>query len=87
MFDESLLSSKVTMFSVYCQSKFEVERVEVVYSDGKSSVYPDLSLYHMEVPLSYITVIVGVPLEENEVLHFSAIYCSLYLPTSLIYEL
>ncbi|PSR96575.1 Phenylalanine--tRNA ligase beta subunit like [Actinidia chinensis var. chinensis] len=62
-----VLNTMVTMFSVYCQSKFEVEPVEVVYSDGKSSIYPDLSLYHMEVPLSYITDIVGVPLDENEV--------------------
>ncbi|GFZ07659.1 tRNA synthetase beta subunit family protein [Actinidia rufa] len=62
-----VLNTMVTMFSVYCQRKFEVEPVEVVYSDGKSCVYPDLSLYHMEVRLSYITDIVGVPLEENEV--------------------
>ncbi|KAL6972706.1 phenylalanine--tRNA ligase [Sarracenia purpurea var. burkii] len=55
------------MFSMYCERKFEVEPVEVINSDGKSSVYPDLSRYHMEVPLSYITDIVGVPLEANEV--------------------
>ncbi|KAI7993257.1 Phenylalanine--tRNA ligase beta subunit, cytoplasmic [Camellia lanceoleosa] len=32
-----LLFFKVTMFSVYCERKFEVEPVEVIYSDGKSS--------------------------------------------------
>ncbi|KAL7223202.1 hypothetical protein ACSBR1_024798 [Camellia fascicularis] len=62
-----VLNTMVTMFSVYCERKFEVEPVEVIYSDGKSSVCPDLSLYHMEVPLSYVTEIVGVPLEANEV--------------------
>lgn len=55
------------MFSVYCERKFEVEPVEVTYSDGKSDVYPDLSPYHMEVPLSYINSIVGVSLEANKV--------------------
>ncbi|XAR63860.1 Phenylalanine--tRNA ligase [Bertholletia excelsa] len=62
-----VLNTMVTMFSMYCERKFEVEPVEVIYPDGRSSVYPDLSLYHMEVPLSYITDIVGVPLEGNEV--------------------
>ncbi|XP_059640497.1 phenylalanine--tRNA ligase beta subunit, cytoplasmic [Cornus florida] len=62
-----VLNTMVTMFSVYCKEKFEVEPVEVIYPDGKSFVYPDLSLYHMEVPLSYITGYIGVPLEANEV--------------------
>ncbi|KAM7513955.1 hypothetical protein LguiA_003538 [Lonicera macranthoides] len=62
-----VLNTMVTMFSVYCESKFEVEPVEVTYSDGKSYVYPDLSPYHMEVPLSYINSIVGVSLEANSV--------------------
>ncbi|KAK9278106.1 hypothetical protein L1049_027664 [Liquidambar formosana] len=62
-----VLNTMVTAFSVYCQRKFEVEPVEVVYSDGKSYVYPDLSVYDMEVPLSYITGSIGVPLEANHV--------------------
>ncbi|KAI8556759.1 hypothetical protein RHMOL_Rhmol05G0280000 [Rhododendron molle] len=62
-----VLNTTVTMFSTYCERKFKVEPVEVIYSDGRSYVYPDISLYHMEVPLSYITDIVGVSLEENEV--------------------
>ncbi|KAL7224493.1 hypothetical protein ACSBR1_025866 [Camellia fascicularis] len=62
-----VLNTMVTMFSVYCKRKFEVEPVEVIYSDGKSSVYPDLSLYHMEVLLSYVIEIVRVPLEANKV--------------------
>lgn len=58
------------MFSAYCQRKFEVEPVEVISFDGNSSVYPDLSEYNMEVPLSYITDTIGVPLAVDEVLIF-----------------
>lgn len=59
---------QVTTFSAYCERKFEVEPVEVISFDGNSSVYPDLSEYNMEVPLSYITGSIGVPLEVDEVL-------------------
>ncbi|KAL2467624.1 putative phenylalanine--tRNA ligase beta subunit [Forsythia ovata] len=62
-----VLNTMVTMFSVYCERKLEVEPVEVTYSDGKSFIYPDLSLYQMVVPLSYITSTVGVSLPANTV--------------------
>ncbi|OMO69889.1 Phenylalanyl-tRNA synthetase, class IIc, beta subunit, archae/euk cytosolic [Corchorus olitorius] len=62
-----VLNTMVTTFSAYCERKFEVEPVEVIDADGKSSIYPDLSEYKMEVPLSYITGTVGVPLEVDEV--------------------
>ncbi|XVF57752.1 hypothetical protein PTKIN_Ptkin07bG0007500 [Pterospermum kingtungense] len=62
-----VLNTMVTTFSAYCEKKFEVEPVEVISFDGKSSVYPDLSEYNMEVPLSYITGSIGVPLEIDEV--------------------
>ncbi|KAG9140550.1 hypothetical protein Leryth_016044 [Lithospermum erythrorhizon] len=62
-----VLNTMVTMFSVYCERKFEVEPVTVTYSDGKSYVCPDLSLFQMDVPLSYINNIVGISLPENEV--------------------
>ncbi|KAL1137504.1 hypothetical protein V6Z11_A12G311900 [Gossypium hirsutum] len=62
-----VLNTMVTTFSTYCKRKFEVEPVEVISFDGKSSVYPDLSEYNMEVPLSYITGSIGVPLEVDEV--------------------
>jgi phenylalanyl-tRNA synthetase beta chain len=45
-----------------------VEPVKVIYSDGKSYVYPDLSVYNMEVPLSYITGSIGVSLAAEKVL-------------------
>ncbi|KAK9676409.1 hypothetical protein RND81_11G075200 [Saponaria officinalis] len=62
-----VLNTMVTMFSSYCETKFEVEPVEVIYSDGKSYVCPDLSLYDMDVPLSYINDTIGVSLEADEV--------------------
>lgn len=62
-----VLNTMVTMFSTYCERKFEVEPVEVTYTDGRSYVSPDLSLYQMIVPLSYITTVVGVSLPAHEV--------------------
>ncbi|KAL6585259.1 hypothetical protein OROMI_004548 [Orobanche minor] len=62
-----VLNTMVTMFSMYCQRKFEVEPVEVTYTDGISYVSPNLSLYQMVVPLSYITRVVGVSLPAHEV--------------------
>uniref|UniRef100_A0A6M2F3M4 phenylalanine--tRNA ligase n=1 Tax=Populus davidiana TaxID=266767 RepID=A0A6M2F3M4_9ROSI len=62
-----VLNTMVTIFSAYCQRKFEVEPVEVIYSDGRSFIYPDLSVYNMEVPLSYITSSIGVSLEAEKV--------------------
>ncbi|XP_062116866.1 phenylalanine--tRNA ligase beta subunit, cytoplasmic [Humulus lupulus] len=62
-----VLNTVVTAFSAYCEKKFEIEPVEVTYSDGKSFIYPDLSIYNMEVPLSYINGAIGVSLEAEEV--------------------
>ncbi|CAN4113829.1 unnamed protein product [Withania somnifera] len=62
-----VLNTMVTMFSVYCERKFEVEPVKVTYPDGISFVCPDLSIYNMNVPLSYITGIIGVQLPEDKV--------------------
>ncbi|XP_021856153.2 phenylalanine--tRNA ligase beta subunit, cytoplasmic-like [Spinacia oleracea] len=62
-----VLNTMVTMFSGYCEKKFEVEPVEVIYSDGESYVCPDLSLYDMEVSLSYINDAIGVSLEADQV--------------------
>ena len=65
------------MFSGCCEKKFEVEPVEVIYSDGKSYVCPDLSLYDMKVPLSYINDTIGISLEANEVMFAVAHFGSL----------
>ncbi|GLT78406.1 hypothetical protein SLA2020_499430 [Shorea laevis] len=62
-----VLNTMVTTFSAYCERKYEVQPVEVKYCDGNSYVYPDLSVYNMEVPLSYITDSIGVSLDAQEV--------------------
>lgn len=71
------------MFSTYCERKFEVEPVQVIYSDGSSCDYPDISPFQMEVSLSYIADINGVPLEENEVSQYLLFYFVLFLRDSL----
>lgn len=55
------------MFSTLCKKKFEIEPVEVIYPDGRSCIYPEISLYNMEVSLSYINKCIGVSLETEEV--------------------
>ncbi|RDY10186.1 Phenylalanine--tRNA ligase beta subunit, cytoplasmic, partial [Mucuna pruriens] len=65
-----VLNTMVTAFSEYCENKFVIEPVEVISSDGKSHTYPDLSVYNMEVSLSYITGLIGVSLEAEEVTKF-----------------
>ncbi|GAB4860935.1 hypothetical protein Ancab_036096 [Ancistrocladus abbreviatus] len=62
-----VLNTLVTMFSGYCERKFEVEPVEVLYDDGRSYVCPNLSLYPMMVPLSYINDGIGLSLTADEV--------------------
>lgn len=62
-----LVFPQVTMFSEYCEKKFEVEPVEVVYPDGRSSISPDLTVSNMEVSLADITSPIGISLEVSEV--------------------
>ncbi|GJM95552.1 hypothetical protein PR202_ga12302 [Eleusine coracana subsp. coracana] len=58
-----VLNTMVTMFAEYCENKFEVEPVEVVYHDGSKTVYPDISCYKMEVSLSDLIGPIGIPSE------------------------
>ncbi|CAH8354618.1 unnamed protein product, partial [Eruca vesicaria subsp. sativa] len=62
-----VLNTMVTTFSEYCEKKFEIEPIEVTYDSGESYIYPDLAVYDMEVPVSYITDSIGVYLEVEEV--------------------
>nr|XP_034587096.1 phenylalanine--tRNA ligase beta subunit, cytoplasmic isoform X2 [Setaria viridis] len=62
-----VLNTMVTMFSEYCENKFEVEPVEVVHHDGSKTVYPDLSCYKMEAPLSHILGPIGISLDAKQV--------------------
>ncbi|PKU60864.1 phenylalanine--tRNA ligase beta subunit, cytoplasmic [Dendrobium catenatum] len=76
-----VLNTMVTMFSEYCDSKFEVEPVEVVYPDDRQfedctsegifkgkNIYPDLAVTVMDIPLSVITCPIGVTLGVAEVI-------------------
>lgn len=67
-----VLNTMVTMFSMYCETKFEVEPVEVISPDEKSVIYPDLSFWNLEIDLPYISRSIGVPLKENEVISLLA---------------
>ncbi|CAD6222722.1 unnamed protein product [Miscanthus lutarioriparius] len=62
-----VLNTMVTMFSKYCETKFEVEPVEVVHHDGRKTVYPDLSCYKMDVSLSDILGPIGISQDEKQV--------------------
>ena len=55
------------MFSQYSSPRFEVEPVEVVTADSKSTRYPDLSLRSFEVDVSYINRTIGTSLSSKEV--------------------
>ncbi|XP_057821362.2 phenylalanine--tRNA ligase beta subunit, cytoplasmic isoform X2 [Cryptomeria japonica] len=61
-----VLNTMVTMFSIYCEKKFEVEPVEVITSDEKSFIYPDLSVWNLEVDIPYIIQSIGIPIKANE---------------------
>lgn len=76
-----VLNTMVTMFSEYCERKYEAEPVEVVYPDertfevesfegvqSRASIYPDLSITEFEVPISVITEPIGVALTASEVI-------------------
>ncbi|GKC96488.1 hypothetical protein Tco_1161930 [Tanacetum coccineum] len=58
---------KVTMFSMYCERKFEIEPVEVIYYDQKSHISPELCPYDMKVSLADINRTTGLSLEANEI--------------------
>ncbi|PWA61256.1 monodehydroascorbate reductase 4 [Artemisia annua] len=51
----------VTMYSMYCERKFEIEPVEVIYYDGNSTL--ELCPYDMKVSLSDINLTTGLSLE------------------------
>jgi len=62
-----VLNTMVTMFSQYSNPQFEVEPVEVISPDGKSAIYPDLSLRTFEVDMAYINGTIGTSLQAQEV--------------------
>ncbi|KAJ3669659.1 hypothetical protein LUZ60_011609 [Juncus effusus] len=62
-----VLNTMVTMFSEYCEKKFEVEPVEVIYPEGKSVICPDLKVTKMDVPVKEIVGPIGISLDETQV--------------------
>ncbi|KAJ3084245.1 phenylalanyl-tRNA synthetase [Rhizoclosmatium globosum] len=62
-----VLNTVVTMFSEYCKEKFTVEPVEVVQTDGKSVMYPDLSMRHMETSAPYINKLIGTDIPRDKI--------------------
>ncbi|KAG0476305.1 hypothetical protein HPP92_013146 [Vanilla planifolia] len=76
-----VLNTMVTMFSEYCDTKFEVEPVKVVYPDYRQTedcasegpfkgqnIYPDLAVTVLDIPLSSITSPIGISLGAVEVI-------------------
>ncbi|CAK9276948.1 unnamed protein product [Sphagnum jensenii] len=61
-----VVNTMVTMFSQYSTPQFEVEPVEVVSPDGRSNLYPDLSVRSLEVDVSSINGLIGVSLQAQE---------------------
>ncbi|KAG0476303.1 hypothetical protein HPP92_013144 [Vanilla planifolia] len=72
-----VLNTMVTMFSEYCDTKFEVEPVKVVYPDYRQTedcasegpfkgqnIYPDLAVTVLDIPLSSITSRLVSPWEQ-----------------------
>ncbi|KAG0569879.1 hypothetical protein KC19_6G122900 [Ceratodon purpureus] len=62
-----VLNTMVTMFSQYSSPRFEVEPVEVVTADARSTLYPDLSLRTFEVDMAYVNRTIGTSLSAKEV--------------------
>ncbi|KAF7651247.1 hypothetical protein LDENG_00113550 [Lucifuga dentata] len=55
-----VLDMMVTMFSEYCSQPFTVEEAEVVYSDGKTCIYPELAYRKEKLSSSFINRKVGI---------------------------
>ncbi|ORX69986.1 beta subunit of phenylalanyl-tRNA synthetase [Linderina pennispora] len=62
-----VLNILLTMFSGYCEKPFTVEPVEVVYPDGTSYVYPDISARTMTTTSEYLNGIVGIAQSDDEI--------------------
>ncbi|CAI6004875.1 unnamed protein product [Closterium sp. NIES-64] len=62
-----VLNTVVTMFSEFCDNKFEVEPVEVVSTEGQVAVYPQMEERDVETSVGYINKAIGVDLKAEEV--------------------
>ncbi|KAI8893680.1 hypothetical protein BC833DRAFT_607556 [Globomyces pollinis-pini] len=64
-----VLNTIVTMYSEYCAKKFTVEPVEVIYPDGKSYIYPDLTERDMSAKVDYINSAIGILAAPSELVN------------------
>ncbi|KAI9178888.1 phenylalanine--tRNA ligase subunit beta [Blastocladiella emersonii ATCC 22665] len=65
-----VLNTIIATFSQYCATPFTVEPVEVVYPDGATHVYPDVSPRNMTAEIDYITSAIGVTLTPAQVVDY-----------------
>lgn len=77
---------QVTMFSQYSNPQFEVEPVEVISPDGKSAIYPDLSLRTFEVDMAYINGTIGTSLQAQEVCMLNQKFTVVYISKMSAYN-
>ncbi|TPX37609.1 phenylalanine---tRNA ligase [Synchytrium microbalum] len=61
------LNMLVTMFSQYSTEQFTIEPVRVFNPDGSSTIYPDLSVRSLDVPVDYICNDIGVRIPPDEI--------------------
>lgn len=72
------------MFSQYSNPQFEVEPVEVTSPDGKSTIYPDLSLRTFEVDMAYINGTIGTSLQAKEVCLLNQKLTAVYISSKML---
>ncbi|KAJ3218136.1 phenylalanine--tRNA ligase subunit beta [Dinochytrium kinnereticum] len=62
-----VLNTVVAMFSQYAKDQFSVEPVEVIYSDGREEIYPDLSVREVKTTSKYINGRIGINLDTEKI--------------------
>ncbi|CAD5114391.1 DgyrCDS3526 [Dimorphilus gyrociliatus] len=62
-----VLDTIITMFSEHCKEQFVCENVEVVYPDGKSYLYPELSYRKERVSTAEINKSLGIQADSDKI--------------------
>ncbi|OMH84645.1 Phenylalanine-tRNA ligase beta subunit [Zancudomyces culisetae] len=65
-----VLNVITTMFSVYCDDKYAVEPVDIVYPNGEVQTTPDFTPRVFEVDSDYVNRLIGVDLNSSEILGY-----------------
>ncbi|KAI8053026.1 hypothetical protein BDF22DRAFT_728864 [Syncephalis plumigaleata] len=65
-----VLNTIITAFSEYCTDQWSVEPVDVVYPDGRTLRYPDLSEHTIDASVDYINGCVGVQLTSTQIVNY-----------------